>query len=295
MSRRTVEIAGRSLSLSNLEKPLYPETTKAEIIEYYRRISGFILPHLEGRALTMKRYPDGVNGEFFFEKRCPSHRPAWTRTADIPQKDGEPLTACLVNDLETLIWVANLAALELHVPLARAAAPHNPDSVVFDLDPGQGAGLFECARVALILRDLFKRLGLESFVKISGQKGLHVFIPLNNPAATFDDTSTFSRAVAVILQKSHPDLVTWKMAKELRTGKVFINWSQNDAAKTMVCAYSLRARETPVVSFPVPWSEIEPLDPERLKIGHEEALSRVEKSGDHFLGMLSKKQVLPHL
>lgn len=295
MSRRTVEIGGRSLVLSNLEKLLYPGTTKARIIEYYRRIAPFILPHLKDRALTLKRYPDGVNGEFFFEKRCPSHRPPWTQTADIPQRHGELMRVCLVNDLETLIWVANLATLELHVPLARATAPHTPDSVVFDLDPGEGADVMDCARVALILRDLFARLELVSYVKTSGQKGLHVYVSLNNPKTTFDDTRTFSKAVALTLQKNHPDLVTAKMNKELRTGRVFINWEQNDASKTMVCVYSLRAREIPFVSIPLTWAEVERPAAERLRVNLDEALERVENSGDLFEDMLFKTQTLPHL
>ncbi|HTR44679.1 MAG TPA: hypothetical protein VMH06_03130, partial [Thermodesulfovibrionales bacterium] len=181
MSRRVVEIAGRRLSLSNLEKDLYPSFgfTKAHILEYYRRISKLILPHLKGRALTLKRYPDGAEKDYFFEKRCPSHRPEWVKTAEVRLDEGKRMTVCLVNDLETLVWAANLASLELHVPLAKAGSPETPDSMVFDLDPGADAGILECGRVALILRDLLSGLRLSSHAKTSGKKGLHVYVPLN--------------------------------------------------------------------------------------------------------------------
>jgi bifunctional non-homologous end joining protein LigD len=289
------------LSLANLEKDFYPSYgfTKAQVLEYYRRIAPFILPHLQNRALTLKRYPDGVEKDFFFEKRCPSHRPAWVKTAEISQDDGERMTVCLVNDLETLIWAENLASVELHVPLARAHSPETPDSVVFDLDPGDPAGILECARVALILRDLFSQMGLASYVKTSGKKGLHVYVPLNRQETTFEDTKTFSRAVAGIMQKHYPDRVTAKMAKKERTAKVFINWSQNDASKTMICVYSLRAREKPIVSFPLTWRELENWsglgDPERFQITQAEALNRAEKKGDLFREVLVQEQKLPHL
>jgi bifunctional non-homologous end joining protein LigD len=294
-------MAGRRLSLSNLEKDLFPSYgfTKAHILEYYRRIAPFILPHLKGRALTFKRYPEGVDKDFFFEKRCPSHRPAWVKTAEISQDDGERMTFCLVDDLETLIWVENLASVELHVPLARANTPETPDSMIFDLDPGDRITILECGQVALILHDLLSRMGLTSYVKTSGKKGLHVYVPLNRRETTFEDTKTFSKAVAGILQKHYPDLVTARMSKQERDAKVFINWSQNSASKTMVCVYSLRAREKPIVSFPLEWRDLEHHDrfggPERLQIIHSEALSRVEKKGDLFREVLVKEQKLPHL
>jgi bifunctional non-homologous end joining protein LigD len=301
VSRTFVEMAGRRLSLSNLEKDLYPSYrfTKAHILEYYRRIAPFILPHLKDRALTLKRYPEGVEKHFFFEKRCPSHRPAWVKTAEVPQEDGERMTVCLVNDLDTLIWAENLASVELHVPLARASSPEIPDAMVFDLDPGDPAGILECARVALMLRELLDRMGLASYVKTSGKKGLHVYVPLNRKETTFEGTKTFSKAVARIMQKHYPDLVTAKMAKKDRSEKVFINWSQNDASKTMICVYSLRAREKPFVSFPLEWKELEDLaergDPGMLQVVHSEAVSRAEKKGDLFREVLSKEQKLPHL
>jgi bifunctional non-homologous end joining protein LigD len=294
-------MAGRRLSLSNLGKDLYPSYgfTKAHILEYYRRIAPFILPHLKGRALTFKRYPEGVDKDFFFEKRCPPHRPAWVKTAEIPQDDGERMTFCLVNDLETLIWAENLASIELHVPLARANSPKTADFMVFDLDPGDRVTILECGRVALILHDLLSRMGLASYVKTSGKKGLHVYVPLNRKGTTFEDTKTFSKAVAGIVQKHYPDLVTARIAKRERDSKVFINWSQNSASKTMICIYSLRAREKPIVSFPLEWRDLEDLsglvNPERLQVTHSEALSRVEKKGDLFREVLVKEQKLPHL
>lgn len=294
-------MAGKRFSLSNLEKVLYPACgfTKAHVLEYYRRMAVVILPHLQGRALTLKRYPEGVEQDFFYEKRCPAHRPAWVQTAEIPRHDGERLTACLVNDLETLLWVANLASLELHVPLARAVSPETPAALVFDLDPGEPANILACARVALILRDLLFRLGLAALVKTSGQKGLHVFVPLNYPEVTFADAKKFTRAVALILEKNYPELVIATMTKEARTGKVFINWSQNDASHTMICVYSLRAREKPYVSFPLDWGELERLagtgDPGRLHILQGEAVRRAEEAGDLFREVLEMKQKLPHL
>jgi bifunctional non-homologous end joining protein LigD len=299
VNRTFVEMAGRRLLLSNLEKDLYPSYgfTKAQILEYYRGIARFILPHLKDRALTFKRYPEGVEKDFFFEKRCPGHRPVWVKTAEIPQNDGEQMKVCLVNDLETLIWVENLASLELHVPLARTGSPQTPDSMVFDLDPGDEASILDCARVALILRDLLYQMGLASYVKTSGQKGLHVLVPLNQKETTFEETKTFSKAVAGIMQKHYPDLVTAKMAKQERKARVFINWSQNDASKTMVCVYSLRARNKPFVSFPLEWGDLENLaglgEPERLQVMYSEAVSRVKEKGDLFQEVLVKGQKLP--
>jgi bifunctional non-homologous end joining protein LigD len=301
VNRKVVEISGKRLSLSNLEKDLYPTFgfTKAHILEYYRRIAKFILPHLKDRALTLKRYPEGVEKDYFFEKRCPSHRPAWAKTAEVRRDDGERMTVCLVNDLETLIWVENLASLELHVPLAKAGSPETPDSMVFDLDPGDQANIFHCSKVALILRDVLSHMHLISYVKTSGKKGLHVYVPLNRKETTFEDTKQFSKAVAEIMQKNYPDLVTAKMAKEYRKGKVFINWSQNDSSKTMICVYSLRAREKPIVSFPLAWEELENSavlgEPEKLQVMYSDAVSRAEKKGDLFREVIVKKQKLPHL
>lgn len=301
MSQKIVKIAGKRLSLANLEKDLYPSYgfTKTHILEYYRQISKFILPHLKDRALTLKRYPEGVDKEYFFEKRCPAHRPAWVKTGEVRRNNGERMTVCLVNDLETLMWVENLASVELHVPLARVDSPEVPDAMVFDLDPGEPANILDCARVALILRNLLDPLGLTSYVKTSGKKGLHVYVPLNHTETTFEDTKRFSKAVAGIMQKNYPDMITAKMAKEYRQRKVFINWEQNDAKKTMICVYSLRAREKPIVSFPFAWRELEKLaeqdDPKKLDVLYSEAVYRAEKHGDLFSDLLAKKQKLPHL
>jgi bifunctional non-homologous end joining protein LigD len=298
MNKEPAAVSGKKISLSNLEKDLYPSYTftKAHILEYYRRVSRFILPHLEGRALTMKRYPEGVDKGFFFEKRCPSYRPSWVTTSQITRDNGESMTVCLVNDLNTLIWVENLASLELHVPLAKAESPETPDSVVFDLDPGDGADILDCTRVALILRDLLNQVQLASCVKTSGKKGLHVYVPLNRKETTFEETKEFSKAVAEVLQRNYPDLVTAKVAREYRTKKVFINWSQNDSSKTMICVYSLRAREKPIVSFPLTWKELEKLagqsDPKEFDIIHSDAVSRLEKEGDLFQDIIVRQQTL---
>jgi bifunctional non-homologous end joining protein LigD len=297
--RKVAQIAGRNLSLSNLEKDLYPSYgfTKAHVLNYYRLVSPFILPHLRDRALTLKRYPNGVAEEYFFEKRCPAHRPSWVATAEIPRDDGEQMTVCLVNDLDTLMWVENLASLELHVPLARTGFPGRPDAVVFDLDPGDGADIMDCLRVALILRDLLSSLKLSCLPKTSGMKGLHVFVPLNHEKTSFDDTKKFSKSVASVLERNYPGLITAKMAREQRRKKVFINWSQNDSSKTMVCVYSLRAGEKPTVSFPLTWIELEKLsskgNPDKVQVLHSEAVSRLQKSGDLFGEMFIKKQRLP--
>jgi bifunctional non-homologous end joining protein LigD len=294
-----VEIEDRRVKLSNLEKDLYPSYgfTKADVLDYYRAIAPIILPHLHDRALTFKRYPDGVESGFFFEKRCPGHRPAWVQTAEIVQHHGDPITFCLVNDLETLMWVENLASLELHVPLARAGSPTTPDVIVFDLDPGDGVDALACGRVALILRDLLAGMGLSSYIKTSGNKGLHVVVPLNRPGTTFDGTKAFSKAAATIMQKHYPGLVTAKMAKQERSGKVFINWSQNDSSLTTISVYSLRAREKPYVSFPLEWKEVDEAvrvaDADRLQVLHSEALRRTKEQGDLFLDVLVKEQKLP--
>lgn len=301
MNKKSAEVSGKKISLSNLQKNLYPSYgfTKAHILDYYRRISKFIIPHLEGRALTLKRYPEGVEKEFFFEKRCPSYRPSWVKTAQITRDNGEQMTVCLINDLNTLIWVENLASLELHVPLAKAGSPETPDSVVFDLDPGDGANILDCARVALILKDLLTQVQLESYIKTSGKKGLHLYVPLNRKETTFEETKKFSKAVAEVLQHNYPDLITAKMAKEYRKKKIFINWSQNDSSKTMICVYSLRAREKPIVSFPLTWKELEKLagqgDPEKFDIIHFEAVNRLEKEGDLFREITVRKQTLRYL
>lgn len=301
MKKMTARIGEKNLSLSNLDKDLYPSFgfTKAHVLEYYRQISPYILPHLIDRALTLKRYPNGAQGDFFFEKRCPRYRPAWVQTADVPQADGEKMTVCLVNDLDTLMWVSNLASLELHVPMARASSPGTPDFLVFDLDPGEGMSIIDCAHVAFILRHVLKDLKLECYPKTSGKKGLHVYVPLNRKETKFEDTKRFSKTVAEVMQRNYPDTVTSIMAKEMRKGKVFINWAQNGTSNTTVCVYSLRAAEKPTVSTPLTWDELDSIaasgDPGKFEFISSDVIGRVEKNGDLFADLLTRKQKLPYL
>ncbi len=244
--------------LSNQQKVLFPASglTKGQLIDYYVRVAPLILPHLAGRAVTLKRYPDGVEGKSFFEKRCPSHRPDWVKTVAVASTT-EAIDYCLIEDVASLTWAANLAAIELHVPLALGASPDQPTAVVFDLDPGPPATIVDAARVAMRLRGLFDTLGLKSFVKRSGGKGLHILAPLNDPSATFDQTKSFARAIALTLERDDPKGVISSMSRSARAGKVFVDWGQNDRGKTTVCAYSVRARELPSISFPLTWDEVE--------------------------------------
>jgi len=255
MTDSAVDIQGRHLKLSNLEKVLYPAVgfTKKDVIDYYVRIAPAIIPHLAGRALTRKRYPDGVEGEPFFEKNAPMHRPEWVKTAPVwSGRNRRTIHYILADDLATLVWLANLAALELHPSLARAEDITRPTEMVFDLDPGPPANIVQCSQVGLWLREIFEHFGLQSFPKTSGSKGLQIYVPLNT-AVTYDATKLFSHALAQLLEHEHPDLVLSEMSKQARTGKVFVDWSQNDEHKTTVAVYSLRARERPTVSTPVKW------------------------------------------
>ena len=301
MNKKNVSIHNRDLAITNPGKVLYPRSglTKVQMLEYYSRIARFILPHLKNRALTLKRYPEGVDHEFFFEKRCPPSHPDWVETAEIPYGENKKIKYCLVNNLETLIWVANLASLELHVPLAKAKTHQTPDTVVFDLDPGVGADIVDCGRVALVLKDLLAKQKLACWAKTSGKKGLHLLVPLNSKGVTFEQTKRFSRAVAEIMERHYPELVTADMDKVLRPGKVFINWSQNDRSKTTVCVYSLRAADQPYVSFPLEWRQVEQLvklkKPAGFPVLYSEAVTRAEKEGDLFLKVLSQKQKLPNI
>jgi bifunctional non-homologous end joining protein LigD len=296
-----VEVEGRALRLSNLDKVLYPETgfTKAQVIDYYTRVAPVLLPHLEGRPLTLKRYPNGVEGKYFYEKECPSHRPDWVRTARIPiRSDGRSVNFCLADDLPTLVWTSNLADLELHTSMARAAAITQPTMMVFDLDPGAPAGVLECAEVALRLRRLLEPLGLESWVKTSGSKGLQVYVPLN-VETSYEQTKPFALAVAQLLERESPELIVSRMRKDLRGGKVFVDWSQNDEHKTTVCVYSLRAKARPMVSTPLAWTEVEEAveaqAADRLAFDWEAALARVDERGDLFAPVLERRQTLPQL
>jgi bifunctional non-homologous end joining protein LigD len=300
-SDSTVIVGGKKIALSNLSKVLYPAVhfTKAEVIDYYRRIAPVLLPHLKNRALTLKRYPNGADREFFYEKRCPSYRPEWMKTVSVWSEVNQgPLSFCLANDLASLIWIANLATLEWHVSLARAAKPDVPTSVVFDLDPGPGADVLDCAQVALWLRELLLEKNLKSFPKTSGSKGLQIYAPLNT-SGTFDLTKQFARSLAETLVEQHPGKIVAHMAKRLRTNKVYIDWVQNDAHKTTVCAYSLRAREQPTVSTPVSWEEVEVAQKKsaasKLVFNAETVLARVEKLGDLFAPVNQLKQKLPSI
>jgi bifunctional non-homologous end joining protein LigD len=296
-----VDIQGRHLKLSNLEKVLYPATgfTKQQVIDYYARIAPVMIPHLAGRALTRKRYPDGVDGEPFFEKNAPMHKPEWVKTAPIwSGRNRRTIHYVLADDLATLVWLANLAALELHPSLALAKDITCPTEMVFDLDPGPPANIVQCCQVGLWLRAIFEHFGLQSFPKTSGSKGLQIYVPLNTPT-TYEATKMFSHALAQLLEHDHRDLVLSEMSKQARTGKVFVDWSQNDEHKTTVAVYSLRAREHPTVSTPVTWEEVERAwkkkDAGRLVFEAPQVVARVEKMGDLFEPVLELKQRLPDL
>ncbi len=296
-----VEADGRTLTLSNLDKVLYPEAgfTKAGMIDYYRRVAPALLPHLTGRALTLLRFPDGVEAEGFFEKNCPQHRPEWVRTADYHHRSDDTVTThCVVDDLPTLVWLANLAALELHAPMARAVDPDRPTCVVFDLDPGPPAGFADSARIALTLREVLASLDLDAAPKASGKKGLHIYLPLNDPdgpdhAAARD----FAHAVAEILARRNPETVVTRMDKALRRGKVFVDWSQNARHKTTVAVYSLRATPRPAVSAPLTWSDVEAAADTGAfpDLAPDAVLDRVEREGDLFAAVLELRQHLPDL
>lgn len=298
--RVTVTVEGRELSLSNLDKPMYPAAgvTKAGVIDYYSRVADVMLAHLRGRPLTMVRCPDGVDGPRFFEKRCPSHRPGWMHTVTLGREGRDKVVDhCDVRERADLVWTANLAALELHTTMGAAPDPFTPTTVVFDLDPGAPADITTCARVALLLRQVFDRLGLQAWPKTSGSKGLQVYVPFHQAGLTFDRTKSFALSIGQLLEKVHPDLVLTSMDKGQRTGKVFVDWSQNVLTKTTVTAYSLRARERPTVSTPVTWAEVEGAvdDAGAMHFEMDAVLARVARDGDLFAGVLDCDQVLPDL
>ncbi len=294
-----IEVEGRALTLSNLDKVLYPTTgfTKAEVLDYYARIAPVLLPHLGDRALTLRRFPDGVEGGSFYEKNCPRHRPDWVGVHPISGDEGT-IRFCRIDSLAALTWVANLAALELHTSMARADDPDAPTMVVFDLDPGAPAGVLDCAEVALWIRSVLGDLGLACLVKTSGSKGLQVYLPLNTPA-TYDQTAALSRNLAQLLERQAPDRVVSLQRKDLRTGKVLVDWSQNSRHKTTVCVYSLRARERPTVSTPLTWDEVEAAcdagDPALLTFEAGAVLGRIESFGDLFSAAADLEQELPAL
>jgi bifunctional non-homologous end joining protein LigD len=289
----SVVVDGRTLKVSNWDKVLFPATgfTKGDLIAYYARAAPAVLPHLRDRPLTLKRYPNGVDAPYFYEKQSPSHRPEWVQTARVGS-----IEYTLAQDRPTLIWLANLADIELHTSLALAARPDVPTMLVFDLDPGAPAGIVQCAEVALVLRGLFAALGLESVVKTSGSKGMQLYVPLNSDV-TYAQTKPFARRIAELLEQRLPDLVVSRMTKRLRAGKVLVDWSQNDEHKTTVTVYSVRARERPTVSAPVTWDEVQECrdsgDPDLLSFETDEVLERVARDGDLFAVLVSLRQELP--
>ena len=298
MEKKTLDVGGKAVQVSNLEKIYYPKVgfTKGEMIAYYIKIAPVLLPHLEGRPLTMKRYPNGVDAPFFYEKQCPSPRPPFVKTTKVARHHESGFVEyCLVNNLPTLVWAANLGDLELHTFLSKAPHVHKPTQIVFDLDPGPPANAVQCAQVALWIREMFNNLGLEVFVKSSGSKGIQLYVPLNIPT-TYKETSPFAKAVAQTLEKAHPELVVSDMKKALRKGKVLVDWSQNSETKTTVCVYSLRAKERPFVSMPLEWSEVEEClkkkDASLIFFEADKALERVKKKGDLFAPVLTQKQSL---
>lgn len=293
-----VRVDGRAVPVSNLDKVLYPSAgfTKRDVLAYYARVAAVMLPHLDGRALTLKRYPDGVDGEAFFEKRAPGHRPDWVTTQAVAH-GREEIAFVVADSASTLVWLAQLAALELHPSLARAREPDCPTAVVFDLDPGPPATVVECCRIAQLLRRMLEGLGLRSFAKTSGSKGLQVYMPLNRPDATFDATKAFSRAVAELPAREEPGLAVATQSKAARKGKVLVDWEQNDRSKTTIGVYSLRARERPTVSTPVTWDEVDECaragDAARLAFAAHQVLARVAELGDPFAGVLAHSQRIP--
>lgn len=288
-------VGAQTLSLTNLNKMFYPDVgfTKRDVISYYYAVCSFLLPHLRNRPITLKRYPDGVASGYFYEKRCPSYKPNWLETAAI-----DSINYCLIQDVESLIWLANIADLEIHSMLFTTRDEIHPTAMVFDLDPGEGASIINCCEIALELKCLFDDLLLESFPKTSGLKGLQLYVPLNLHA-TFDQTKTFSQTVARLLEDRHPKQVTASMARKNRKGKVYIDWVQNDQKKTTVSVYSLRAGNQPTVSTPLSWEEVrhaaERGRPDELRFTPEDVLLRVRRHGDLFRPVLTKQQELPFI
>jgi bifunctional non-homologous end joining protein LigD len=296
VKRLEVAIGDKTLSLSNLDKVLYPRAgfTKGQVIDYYTRIAPVLLPHLRDRPLTLKRYPNGVEAKFFYEKRCPSHAPGWVQTASVWSGRNEGnIDFCLCQDLPTVVWLANLADLELHTPMARAPDMDHPTMIAFDLDPGPPANIVNCARVALELRRAFAFWDLQAFPKTSGSKGMQLYLPLNT-RVTYEDTRAFSRGVAHVLARRDPDNVLIDMNKARRTGKVFVDWSQNDRHKTTVNVYSLRAMDRPTVSTPLTWDEVSDIaDGDAMTFTSDDVLARVAGLGDLFAPVQTLVQELP--
>jgi bifunctional non-homologous end joining protein LigD len=288
----------RSLSIRNLDRVVYPHTgtTKGELLDYYARIADVMLPHLRDRLLHMHRYPEGVEGPRFWQKACPEHRPSWVETVPVWSRDKQAdILYCVVNELPALLWAVNLGSIELHTSLHRRDDLHRPTVLAFDLDPGEGVGVLECCEVAVRVRDMFAGAGLRAFAKTSGSKGLQVYLPLNSEV-TYAETKPLSRSIAEMLEAAAPDAVVSRMARSLRAGKVLVDWSQNTEHKSMVCAYSVRAKQRPTVSTPVDWHEVEEAldggDPDALVFEMADVIARVEERGDLFEPVLSAKQEL---
>jgi bifunctional non-homologous end joining protein LigD len=299
MGKSGLRFGKKTVELSNLDKVFYPEVgfTKGDVIDYYRAVASVCVPHLKNRALTLKRYPDGVDGNFFYEKRCPPYRPDWMKTVTMRRKrDSKDIEYCMVDSEAALVWAANLGNLELHTSLAKKADVMRPTSLVFDLDPGTGTDVLDCGRVALWLKDVLDDLSLESFCKTSGSKGLQMFVPLNS-SVTYERTGPFAHTLARLIESQHAGQVVTKMAKELRVGKVLIDWSQNAEHKTTVSVYSLRARPRPTVSTPISWAElgraIKASKADRLAFEVKDVLARIEREGDLFASVLTPRQKLP--
>jgi bifunctional non-homologous end joining protein LigD len=299
VSDGVVTVSKRKLKLTNTDKVLYPESgfTKGDVIAYYTEIAPVLLPHLKGRALTMKRYPNGVDGEFFYQKEAPKHRPEWVVTEPIWSRGNKrDINFLVINSLPALVWIANLADLELHTSLSKAKKQQQPTVLVYDLDPGPPATIVECCQVGLLLRELAGELGLELYPKTSGSKGLQLYMPLNT-AVTYEQTKPFARAVAQLMEERHPDLVLSNMRKDLRPGKVLMDWSQNDDMKTTINVYSLRARPRPTVSTPLTWDEVhaavEAGSADDLVFELDDVLARVRDQGDLFAEVLTVSQQLP--
>ena len=301
---RQVEVDGRELKLTNLDKVLYPKAgfTKGEMVDYYAKVADAMVPHLSGRAVTLRRFPEGVDDldSAFFEKRCPKHRPKWVKTTNVRAgPNAGNIDFCVCDGRPTLIWMAQLAAIELHPSLSLGRAPTRPTVLAFDLDPGPPADVVDCCRVAMRLRDLFGHFGVECFPKTSGSKGMQVYVPLNKPKTSYDETKPFAKAIAQLLEKQTPDGVVSKMKKVERKGKVFVDWSQNHRSKTTIAVYSLRARERPTASTPVTWDEVERAaesgDGSHLVFEAGAVLERIEKHGDLFAPVLELQQELPEL
>lgn len=297
-ARPSVSTRASKVPISNPTKPLFPSGfTKGEMIDYYERMAPILLPHLRGRALTLKRYPNGSDKLFFFEKNCPSHRPDWVETVRVVGRSADSTNDhCNITTRDGLRWVANLAAIELHVPLGKADKPDVAGAVAFDLDPGPGVSLIDCARLGIRMRDMLANIGLQCFAKTSGGKGFHLYVPLNGPT-TFAQTKAFANMVAVTLAKDDPQRITASMSKADRPKRIFIDWSQNDRHKTTVCVYSIRARQTPSVSSPLTWDELEEAiagkDEACIRFDAGAMLKRVERVGDLFKPVLTLKQKLP--